>query len=289
MKQSKAFTRIRLKRSVNTVLYHAGVMLFAWVMVYPVLWMLMSAFKSNNEIMKTAHVLLPKNFILDNFRNGWKGFAGYSFKIFFKNSMYISTVATLGAVLSSAIVAFGFARCNFKLKNFWFGAMLLSMMIPFQVLMIPQYIMFNKLGWVGTFLPLIVPQFFGQGFFIFLNVQFIRGIPIDLDEAARIDGLSIYGIFAIIILPLIKSALVTSAIFSFMWRWDDFLAALLYLNNPSSYPVSLALKLFSDPATGSDWGAMFAMASLSLVPIFLIFLTMQKYLVEGIAATGIKN
>jgi multiple sugar transport system permease protein len=167
--------------------------------------------------------------------------------------------------------------------------MLLSMMLPFQVLMIPQYIMFNRMGWIGTFLPLIVPQFFGQGFFIFLDVQFIKGIPMDLDEAAKIDGLSIYGIFVRIILPLIKSALVTSAIFSFMWRWDDFLAALLYLNKPSRYPVSLALKLFSDPATGSDWGAMFAMASLSLLPIFLIFLTMQKYLVEGIAATGIKN
>jgi multiple sugar transport system permease protein len=281
--------KVNFRRTSRTVLYHLFVILFAWIMVYPVVWMLMGAFKTNSEILTSAAVLLPRQFNFSNFVTGWKGFAGHSFGTFFKNSFFISSTATVGAVLSSAIVAFGFARCNFKFKKFWFGCMLLSMMLPFQVLMIPQYIMFNRMGWIGTFLPLIVPQFFGQGFFIFLDVQFIKGIPMDLDEAAKIDGLSIYGIFVRIILPLIKSALVTSAIFSFMWRWDDFLAALLYLNKPSRYPVSLALKLFSDPATGSDWGAMFAMASLSLLPIFLIFLTMQKYLVEGIAATGIKN
>ena len=163
------------------------------------------------------------------------------------------------------------------------------MMLPFQVVMIPQYIIFNKLGWVGSYLPIIVPQWFGQGFFIFLNIQFIKGIPMDLDEAARMDGCSTYTIFFRIILPLIKPSLVTSAIFSFMWRWDDFLAALLYLSDPLKYPVSYALKMFSDPTAGSDWGAMFAMATLSLIPIFVIFLTMQKYLVEGIESTGIKG
>ena len=280
---------VRAKRSVSTVLYHLGVILFSFMMIYPVLWMVTGSFKTTNEILNSELSLIPTSFNLDNYVNGWKGFAGFTFTTFFKNSLFICIVSTIGATLSSAVVAFAFARCRFRLKKFWFSAMLLSMMLPFQVLMIPQYIMFNKFGWVGTFLPLIVPQFFGQGFFIFLNVQFIKGIPHDLDEAAKIDGLSPYGIFGRIILPLIKSSLVTSAIFSFMWRWDDFLAALLYLNKPSSYPVSLALKLFSDPSTGSDWGAMFAMASLSILPIFIIFLTMQKYLVEGIAATGIKN
>ena len=191
--------------------------------------MVMGSFKTTNEIFQSAQKLLPESFRLDNYVNGWKGFAGFSFAIFFKNSLFISTVATAGAVISSVIVAYGFARCEFRFKNFWFGCMLLSMMLPFQIIMIPQYIMFNKMGWVGTYLPLIIPQFCSQGFFVFLNVQFIRGIPKDLDEAARIDGANIYSIFVRIILPLIKSSLVTSAIFSFMWRWDDFLAALLYL------------------------------------------------------------
>lgn len=279
----------REKQTAITVVYHVFTFLFACVMVYPLLWMVMSSFKDTNEIFKTAATLLPEKFSFKNYVIGWQGFAGYSFGLFFKNSLVIAGLATVGAVASSAVIGYGFARCDFKFKGFWFACMLLAMMLPFQVIMIPQYIIFNRLGWIGSYLPLIVPQFFGQGFFIFLNIQFIKGIPIDLDEAARMDGCSIYSIFIRIILPLIKPSLVTSAIFSFMWRWDDFLAALLYLSDPLKYPVSYALKMFSDPTAGSDWGAMFAMATLSLIPIFLIFLTMQKYLVEGIASTGIKG
>lgn len=272
-----------------TVVYHIFTFLFAVVMIYPLLWMVMSSFKNTNEIFKTAAQLLPEKFSFENYKVGWQGFAGYGFGLFFKNSFVIAGISTVGAVISSAVVGYGFARIDFKFKSFWFACMLLAMMLPFQVIMIPQYIIFNKLGWVGSYLPIIVPQFFGQGFFIFLNVQFIKGIPIDLDEAARMDGCSIYSIFTRIMLPLIKPSLVTSAIFSFMWRWDDFLSALIYLSDPLKYPVSYALKMFSDPTAGSDWGAMFAMATLSLIPIFFIFLTMQNYLVEGIASTGIKG
>ncbi len=278
-----------LKRRVTKVIYHVFTFLFAFVMIYPVLWMALSSFKDTNEILKTAQNLFPEKFTLKNYITGWKGFGGYSFGIFFRNSFIIAGISTIGAVASSAVVAYGFARCDFKLKSLWFSCMLLAMMLPFQVIMIPQYILFNRLGWVGTYLPIIVPQFLGQGFFIFLNIQFIKGIPMDLDEAANMDGCSVYKIFIKIILPLIKPSLVTSAIFSFMWRWDDFLSALIYLSDPLTYPVSYALKMFADPTAGSDWGAMFAMATLSLFPIFVIFLTMQKYLVEGIASTGIKG
>lgn len=282
-------TGYREKRMFGTAIYHLFTFVFACVMIYPLVWMVMSSFKDSNEIFRTAASLLPQQFSLENYKIGWQGFAGYGFGIFFKNSFVIAGLSTLGAVISSAIVAYGFARIDFKFKGFWFACMLLAMMLPFQVIMIPQYIIFNKMGWIGSYLPLIVPQFFGQGFFIFLNIQFIKGIPMDLDEAARMDGCNIYSIFVRIILPLIKPSLVTSAIFSFMWRWDDFLSSLLYLSDPLKYPVSYALKMFSDPTAGSDWGAMFAMATLSLIPIFFIFLTMQKYLVEGIASTGIKG
>ena len=150
-------------------------------------------------------------------------------------------------------------------------------------------IIFKQLGWVNTILPLTVPYFFGQAFFIFQNMQFIRGIPAELDEAARIDGCTYYGIFLRIILPLIKPSIVTTAIFSFMWRWDDFFGALLYLNSPAKYTLSIALKMFSDPSSQSDWGSMFAMSTLSIIPIFLIFLFFQKYLVEGISTEGLKG
>lgn len=282
-------TGYREKQFAVTAVYHIFTFFFACVMIYPLVWMIMSSFKDTNEIFRTAASLLPEHFLLENYKVGWQGFAGYGFGTFFKNSFVIAGISTIGAVVSSSIIAYGFARIDFPLKGMWFACMLLAMMLPFQVIMIPQYIIFNNLGWVGSYLPIIVPQFFGQGFFIFLNIQFIKGIPVDLDEAAKIDGCSIYSIFARIILPLIKPSLVTSAIFSFMWKWDDFLSSLLYLSDPLKYPVSYALKMFSDPAAGSDRGAMFAMATLSLIPIFLIFLTMQKYLVEGIASTGIKG
>ncbi|PNV61638.1 ABC transporter permease [Clostridium sp. chh4-2] len=279
----------KAKRKAASIAYHIFTFGFAIVMIYPVIWMILSSFKGSNEIMRTAQNLFPSQWKFENYAVGWKGFAGYSFSLFFKNSFIIAGTATVGAVISSALIGYGFARCNFKGKSFWFSCMLLSMMLPFQVIMIPQYILFNKIGWVGSYLPIIMPYFLGQGFFIFLNLQFIKGIPIELDEAAKIDGCSIYTIFTKIIIPLIKPALVTSAIFAFMWKWEDFLSSLIYLSDPVKYPVAYALKLFSDPASGSDWGAMFAMATLSLVPIFVIFLTMQKYLVEGIASTGIKG
>ena len=164
--------------------------------------------------------------------------------------------------------------------------MLVTMMLPAQVLMIPQYLWYQKLGWVGTY----IPYFFAiQGFFVYLMINFIDGIPKELDEAAKIDGCSYYSIFARIIFPLIKPALVTAGIFSFMWRWDDFLSALLYVNDSAKYPVSLALKLFCDPGSSSDYGAMFAMATLSVLPAVIIFIFFQRYLVEGIATSGLKG
>ena len=283
-------SKYRIKQTVLSIVYHLFTFVLAIIMLYPIIWMVFSAFKPSTTIFKTAaQLILPGQMTVENFVNGWRGFAGTSFSVFFKNSFIISFVSTVGAVVSSAIVAYGFARMNFKGKGFWFACMLVSMMLPFQIIMIPQYLLFNAFGWVGTYLPMIVPQFFGQGFLIFLNVQFIRGIPYDLDEAALMDGCSVYGIFPRIIVPLIVPSLVTSAIFSFMWRWDDFMSALIFLNKPITYPVAYALKLFADPSSSSDYGAMFAMSTLSLVPIFTIFLTMQRYLVEGIASTGIKG
>lgn len=259
-------------------------------MIYPLLWMVMSSFKETNTIFTTAGNLIPEHFVLDNYINGWKGFAKISFATFFKNSLFIAVTATIGTVFSSSLVAFGLARCEFKGKKLVFAAMLLSMMLPAQVLMIPQYIWYQKLGWVGSYLPLIVPYCFAiQGFFVYLMVTFIEGIPKELDEAAKIDGCSYYSIYRVIVLPLMKPALITGVIFSFMWRWDDFLSALLYVNDSAKYPVSLALKLFSDPGASSDYGAMFAMSTLSIVPAVLIFIFFQKYLVEGISTSGLKG
>lgn len=278
------------KKNLGTFVYHLLVAGFSLIMIYPLVWMVMSSFKETSTIFTTATNLIPEKFTLQNYVNGWKGFAKVSFSVFFKNSLFISVLATIGTLCSSAIVAFGFARCKFPGKKLLFAAMLASMMLPAQVLMIPQYLWYQKLNWVNTYLPLIVPYCFAvQGFFVYMMTNFIEGIPTELDESAKIDGCSYYGIFLRIILPLLKPALITGCIFSFIWRWDDFLGSLLYINSTEKYPVSLALKLFSDPGSSSDYGAMFAMATLSILPAVLIFLFLQKYLVEGIATSGIKG
>ena len=162
-------------------------------------------------------------------------------------------------------------------------------MLPAQVTIIPQYIVFSKLNLLNTFWPLILPRLGGQAFFIFLIMQFIRGIPHELDEAAEIDGCNKFSIFTRIMLPLISPALITSAIFSFYWTWEDFLSPVVYLNNPKLYTISLALRSFADPSATTDWGAVFAMSSLSLVPVFILFIAFQRYLVEGISTTGLKG
>ena len=269
-------------------LYHFFLIVFGLFMIYPVLWMVSSSFKANGEIFGNAS-LIPKNMLFENYARGWKYIGRITFATFFKNSLFYSLLSAVGTVLSSAFIAYGFARIKFVGRNFWFTCMMVSLMIPMQVTMIPQFILFFNLKWVNSFLPLIVPMFLGQPFFIFLIIQFIRGIPQELDEAAKIDGYGRLGIFLNIIMPLSVPALITSGIFQFYWKWDDFLGPLLYLNKTKLYTVSLALRMFSDPATSTDWGAIFAMSTLSLIPIFLVFVFFQKYLVQGISTTGIKG
>ncbi|PZE19509.1 carbohydrate ABC transporter permease [Paenibacillus xerothermodurans] len=279
------YTNKRLK----SVLYHLFVGGMAFVMLYPIIWLAASSLKPNSEIFSTAYSLIPSSLEFNNYVTGWKGFAGNTFATFFKNSFIIVIFATIGAVASSALVAYGLARIPFKGKAFWFGCVMMTMMLPHDVTVIPQYVMFAKLQWLSSFKPIIVPAFFGMPFFIFLIMQFIRTVPQEMDEAAKMDGCSKYSIFFRIIMPLIMPALVTSTIFSFYWRWDDFINPLLYLNKPSLYPVSLALKLFLDGDSLNNWGGMFAMATLSLVPIVLIFFIFQKFIVEGISTSGLKG
>ena len=277
------------RSKLNIFLYHFMITLFFFFLVYPLIWLFFSSFKESTDVFKEGYRLIPKVWKFANYTNGWKGFAGITFFTFFKNSFVICTLATVGAMVSSSVIAFGFARLNFKFKKFWFTCMILTMLLPVQVVMIPQFILFNKLNWLNTILPLVVPNFFGAAFFIFLNMQFIQGIPRELDEAAKIDGCSVYQIYSKVVLPLTIPAFVTTGIFAFMWKWDDFFGSLLYLNNPHTYPVNLGLKMFSDPGSLSDYGAMFAMSVLSLIPIFIIFIVCQKYIVEGIATTGLKG
>lgn len=279
----------QIKTFIKTVLYHGVVIGIGFLMLYPVLWLISSSLKPADQIWNEVSSLIPRELHFENYATGWQGFGDISFATFYKNSFIYAGLGTLFDVTASAIVAYGFARVKFVGGKFWFAIMLMTLMLPSQILLIPQYIIFSKLGWNNTFLPLLLPRLGGGVFFIFMIVQFIRGIPIDLDEAALIDGCSKIGIFHRIILPQIQPAIVTATIFSFYWTWEEFLAPLIYLTNPNLYTVSVALRNFSDPGGITNWGAMFAMLSLSLLPVLLIFVFFQRYLIEGIATTGLKG
>jgi multiple sugar transport system permease protein len=279
----------RNSKRIRSLVYHVVVIALGFLMLYPVLWLVSSSLKPADQIWGQVSSLIPRELHFENYATGWQGFGGISFLTFYKNSFIYAGLGTLFDVAASAIVAYGFARVKFVGRNFWFAIMLMTLMLPSQILLIPQYIIFSKIGWNNTFLPLLLPKLGGGVFFIFMIVQFIRGIPIDLDEAAMIDGCGKIGIFHRIILPQIVPALVTATIFSFYWTWEEFLAPLIYLTNPNLYTISVALRNFSDPGGITNWGALFAMLSLSLLPVFLIFVFFQRYLVEGIATTGLKG
>jgi len=278
-----------MKTSSYKIVLFILVFLGALIMIYPLLWMMASSFKPESLIFKNQSLLISQ-FTLDNYIQGLKGIGGVTYWQALKNSLIISIFVVAATVLSCSMTGYALSRLQFLGKKVCFILMLISMMLPFHVTLISRYIMFNAMGWVNTYLPLIVPSLFAIGsFFCFLYVQFIRGIPKELDEAAKIDGCSPIGIFFRIIMPLALPATISTAIFSFIWNWDDFFNQLIYINDPRKFTVTLLLKMYTDALSQSHFGILFAMSSISLIPIFIIFLTCQKYLVEGIATTGIKG
>lgn len=279
----------KTKRIIRRTLYHCFVFALGFLMVYPVLWMITGSFKTNYEILNESLKLWPDSFSLENFYRGWKGFGSLTFARFFRNSFYITTLATAGVTISSAFVAYAFARLRFPGRRLLFACMMSTLMLPPQVVLIPQYIIFRNLGLINTYVPLILPAWFSRAFFVFMMMQFIHGLPRELDEAAIIDGCSWYSVFWRIMLPLIKPAVITTIIINFYWVWDDFMGPLIYLSRPAKFPVSLAIKLFADSTSRTDFGAMFAMSTLSLLPVFFIFLAFNKELIEGISTSGLKG
>jgi len=257
------------------------------IMVFPIIWWVGATFKPMHELASLS--VIPANPTLDNYISGWSMSSGFTFAHFFRNSLMIGLLIITGAVLSSGFVAFGFARVKFPLRNFWFSVMLLTLMLPSQVTVVSQFIFFSNLNLLDSYIPLTVPSFFGGGaFFIFLLVQFIRSVPRELDEAATIDGAGIFRIYWQVIFPLIKTPLVTVAIFAFIWSWDDFYSQILYISSVGKFTVGLALRMFIDQAE-VQWGRLLAMALLSIMPSVLLFFFAQKEFVAGIATTGIKG
>jgi multiple sugar transport system permease protein len=264
---------------------HVGLILLGFVMLYPVLWMVVSSLRPDDDIFRSPGLVLD-TLRTENYVQGWNAFTP-PFGHYLLNSTIVVIGCIIGNLVSCSMAAYAFARLEFTGKRWWFGIMLGTIMLPIHVIIVPQYILFSQLDWVNTFLPLIVPKILAtDAFFIFLMVQFIRGLPRELDEAARIDGCGHPRIFLRIILPLMTPALATTTIFTFIWTWNDFFSQLIYLTDPDMYTVPVALRSFVDSTVATSWGSLFAMNVVSLIPIFLAFLIGQRYLVRGIATTG---
>ncbi|MGL3151589.1 carbohydrate ABC transporter permease [Microbacterium sp. A82] len=282
--------RRRVKRKTwQTVVWLVVLVILTAIVLYPLLWLFLSTFKPNAEFGQNPG-LLPNAPTIDNYIKVADGIAGVPMWRFFFNSLLLAVSAVVGTVLSSALAAYAFARVQFKGLGILFAAMIGTLLLPFHVVIIPQYIMFNSFGLVDTFWPLILPKFLAtEAFFVFLLVQFMRQMPRDMDEAARIDGAGHFRIFWAIILPLVKPALITCAIFSFIWSWNDFLGPLLYLTSPDNYPLPIALRLYNDQTSTSDYGATVTASFIALLPVLLFFLAFQRFLVDGVATQGLKG
>ena len=278
----------RRRVAARPLFYHTGLIVVTLVMLYPLVWMAASSFKPTNEIFSQPG-LIPEHFRPSNYVEGWKG-TNTSFDFFIENSMFISLLVIVGNVFSCSLAAFAFARLKFFGRRVAYATMLVTLMLPTHVTLVPQYILFNKLGWVNTFYPLFVPHFFAvDAFFVLLMVQFIRALPRELDEAARLDGCNPWMTFRYIVFPLLRPALVTTIIFSFIWSYNDFFKQLIYLNDVELFTVPLGLRQFLDSTGDSSWGPMLAMSTLALVPPLVLFVTFQRQIVDGVATTGLRG
>ena len=276
-------------RDVETLASFTILLVLGLVMTYPLLWLFGSAFKVNEDIFAGVSIF-PTQFTFDGFIHGWKGTGQYTYATFFLNTFWMTVPTVIGTVVSSFLVAYGFARFEFRFKKFLFMLMLATLMLPNELIIIPRYIMFNNFGWLNSYLPIIVPAAFATyPFFIFMIIQFLRGIPRELDESAVIDGCNSFVILTKILVPLSKPVVFSAMIFQFVWRWNDFFNPLIFIDSVQKYPLSLALRMAIDVTDMINWNNIMAMSILSILPPTLIFFFSQKYFVEGIATTGLKG
>ena len=277
------------KKTKKTIWAYVILVVFGFIMVYPLIWMFFATFKDNKELFGTT-ALLPSSYSLDAYLKGWKGSGQYTFTTFFINSFKMVIPAVFFTIASCSIVAYGFARFKFVGKKLLFGLMISTLMLPNAAVLIPRYLLFRNLGWLNTFKPFWMPALLAAyPFFIFMLIQFLRGIPKDLDESAKIDGANSFVIFKSILLPLMKPALFSVGLMQFMWVWNDFYNPLIYINSVKNYPLALGVRMVLDTSGTVYWNQVLAMALVSILPLIILFFFAQRYFIEGIATTGMKG
>ena len=276
---------MRVRIRPNQIVSMTLLALLSTIMIFPFLWLIRSAFMTQREIMTVPIKWIPARLNLNNFRDAFKA---APFGAYFLNSVLLAAVNVAGQILSASFIAFGFSRLSFRGREFWFALLLSTMMIPYTVIMIPQFVFWKTVGFYNTFVPLMLPAFFGHAFNVFLVRQFYLGIPRDYDEAALVDGANYLTIYWRIIVPMSRPVLCSVGVFTFMSSWNDFIGPLLYLDKPSLKTVSLGLQIFIGQYT-SQMNLMMAASSLAIIPMIIIFFFAQRYFIEGITFTGLKG
>lgn len=280
------------KRRVNSILRYIVLILVGFIMIYPLLWMVGAVFKTNNEIFSGIG-FIPKNPTFSGLKKAFSGYGGdiNIWKSLLNTYSYVIPKVVF-TVISASLTAYGFGRFNFKGKTFLFAVLMSTLFLPQVVLNVPQFTLFTKLGWVDSrlYLPLIVPTLFATDtYFVFMLIQFLRNIPRELDEAAEIDGCNSLQILVKIIMPMLKPALVSVALFQFMWSSNDFMGPLLYVNTVKWYPASIFVKMSMDADVGFEWNRILAVSLISIIPSLIIFFASQKQFVDGISAGSVKG
>lgn len=278
------------EKKMSSVGFHIFSLFLGFFMIYPLLWLVASSFKSNDTMFTNTYSLIPQTWdLIKNYSSGFQGVGGVSFATFFGNSILVTVIGTILTIFCSLMAAYALARIEFVGSKLWFGCVMMTLMIPSQVMIVPQYIILRQLNLIDTKIALVLPWAFGYAFFIFQMVQFFRGIPRELDEAAMIDGCGRIGILFRILAPVAQPSIITCSIFAFYWIWQDFFQPLIFINNPKNFTIPLALNMYLDPNSYNNYGGLFAMSVVSLIPVILFFICFQKYIVEGIATDGIKG
>jgi len=278
----------KVKRGIERAIIYGLLLGLGIIFVLPLIWMVSTSLKPDDELLDWPPRWIPKTVMWSNYTESW---GPYNFNTYLGNTIIITAFAGIGQVLSASVVAYGFARLRFPGRDFLFTVVLATIMLPYIVTLVPLYVLFHKLGLVNTFLPLIVPAYFGGGaFFIFLLRQFFMTIPVELSDAAKIDGCSDLGIFWRVILPLSKPGIAAASIFSFIYHWNDFMGPLIYLNSENKRTLTLGLRDFIVViAQRTEFQYLMAVSTLTVLPVILVFFFAQKYFIQGVVMSGVKG
>lgn len=281
--------RTERKERISAVLRYVALGIIGLIMLYPMIWLVGASFKSNAEVF-TEIGFWPSRFDFSAYAKGWKTSTEYTFATYFLNSFLIIIPKVIVTVISCVLVAYAFARYEFWGKKFLFSVMVGTMMLPLIILRLPQYLMFKQFEWIDSYLPLIAPSAFATDtFFVFMLVQFLRGIPRDMEEAAQIDGCNPLQLLWYILVPILKPAIISVIVFQFIWTMNDFMGPLIYLSSVEKYPVSLALKMSIGATEEVEWASVIAISVVALIPSVLVFFLAQRHFIEGAASSGIKG